>query len=64
MSNQGQCVVCRKSTRRKPNPCRPCCRKCEKTAPVAISCPGLFTRGPAAIVARAAEQEAIACRAT
>jgi hypothetical protein len=51
----GRCILCNSQTRRKPSITRPCCNKCEKTAPVAISCPGLFTKGPAALVARAAE---------
>jgi hypothetical protein len=54
----GTCILCGKSTRRKPSTLRPCCRKCEKTAPVAVTAPGLFTRGPAALVARAAERAA------
>jgi hypothetical protein len=49
-----RCIVCGADTRRKPNPKRPCCRKCEKTAPTAVSSPGLFTRGPAALIAKAA----------
>ncbi len=41
----GICVVCGRSTHRIPNQQRPCCDRCEKTAPTAISCPGAFTTG-------------------
>lgn len=43
---KGKCILCHKSTRRKPNPMRPCCLKCERTAPVAVSCPGAFLDRP------------------
>lgn len=46
------------TTRRKPNPARPCCRRCEHTAPTAIVCPAVFSDGhPAGLFARAAEAE-------
>ena len=51
----GRCILCDRSTRRKVNQNRPCCRKCERSAPMAIVCPALFCdKGPAAGVARAA----------
>ena len=53
MAGLGKCIVCGKSTRRLLNSRRPCCRKCEKTAPTVFTAPGLFTRGPAAKVAEA-----------
>lgn len=53
----GECILCGRSTRRKLNPLRPCCRKCEKTAPVAFTCPGAFTKGAAGKVAQAAQDQ-------
>lgn len=35
----------------------PCCKKCQRSAPMAVQAPGLFTTGPAAVVARSAEAE-------
>lgn len=57
---QGTCIICGNSTRRKPNPMRPCCSKCEKTAPTAVTCPGAFLPGSnaASKVAQAAIDEA------
>lgn len=52
---KAHCILCLRLTRRKLNPLRPCCSKCEKTAPVAVTAPALFAdRGPAAQVARSA----------
>ena len=50
-----KCVIC-KQERRYINETRPCCRKCEKTAPMCVQAPGLFTNGPAGRVARATEK--------
>lgn len=49
-----RCVICGQSTRRKINPRRPCCSRCEKTAPSCVSSPGCFEHGtsPAATLAR------------
>jgi hypothetical protein len=49
----GRCLLCGKPTRRKHDPRRPCCRKCEKTAPVVFTAPGLFVNDVAGKVARA-----------
>jgi hypothetical protein len=51
-----KCVICN-TERKYINESKPCCNKCEKTAPTCISCPGLFTVGVPAQVARATEQE-------
>jgi len=49
----GKCVLCGKSTRRVHNPYRPCCGRCEKTAPTVFTTPGLFVNDVAGKVARA-----------
>lgn len=49
-----RCITCNGPLRRKLNPNRPCCRKCERKVPMAIQAPGLFTKGPAALAAKAA----------
>lgn len=53
--NDANCIICGKPTHRKPNPYRPCCRKCERTASMAVQAPRLFLDrpGPAQTVARA-----------
>lgn len=53
----GLCIACGHSTRRKLSALRPCCRKCERTVPVAMSAPATFTRGAAGKLARLAESE-------
>jgi len=50
-----KCVVCGKP-RRYITREKPCCRKCERTAPICVSAPLLFAdehRTPATLVARA-----------
>jgi hypothetical protein len=51
---RARCILCGNLTRRKKNPRRPCCRKCEKTAPTAITCPAAFLGSHADKVAKAA----------
>lgn len=57
---QGKCILCGKSTRRNQNTARPCCNRCEKTAPVALTAPVLFARGVAGQVAQAAMEASAA----
>ena len=47
-----KCIVCQ-TQRKYITETRPCCNKCEKTAPTCVSAPGLFTSGIAGMVARA-----------
>lgn len=38
----GECVLCHESTGRIHDSHRPCCKSCEKDAPMVIQAPGLF----------------------
>ena len=54
-----RCIICGVK-RRYVTPAAPCCKKCEKTAPICISAPLLFTepyRTSATTVARATIRE-------
>ncbi len=49
------CLACERQFKRITE-ARPLCGRCEKTSPIAMSAPGLFLKGPAALLAIAAEK--------